>query len=87
MQEDRGVPRRPIWLDTEVRHGATFRWTLPVPPRERQTREDPARHRGGSIEVLLVEDDPGDVLMTREAFEDNKVPNQLHVVSDGAEAM
>ena len=39
------------------------------------------------IEVLLVEDDPGDVLMTREAFEDYKVHNQLHVVSDGAEAM
>ena len=39
------------------------------------------------IEVLLVEDDPGDVLMTREAFEDNKVANELHVVSDGAEAL
>jgi CheY-like chemotaxis protein len=39
------------------------------------------------IEVLLVEDDPGDVLMTREAFEDNKVANRLHVVSDGAAAM
>ena len=33
------------------------------------------------IEVLLVEDDPGDVLMTREAFEDYKVHNQLHVVA------
>jgi CheY-like chemotaxis protein len=39
------------------------------------------------IEVLLVEDDPGDVMMTREAFQDYKVQNQLHVVSDGAEAM
>ena len=39
------------------------------------------------IEVLLVEDDPGDVLMTREAFQDYKLHNQLHVVSDGAEAM
>lgn len=39
------------------------------------------------IEVLLVEDDPGDVLMTREAFEDYKVSNQLHVVNDGVEAM
>ncbi|MYS79900.1 response regulator [Embleya scabrispora] len=41
----------------------------------------------GAIEVLLVEDDPGDVLMTREAFEDNKVRNTLHVVSDGVEAV
>jgi CheY-like chemotaxis protein len=39
------------------------------------------------VEVLLVEDDPGDVLMTREAFEDYKVANQLHVVQDGADAM
>jgi CheY-like chemotaxis protein len=40
-----------------------------------------------AIEVLLVEDDPGDVLMTREAFEDNKVRNRLTVVSDGEEAL
>ncbi|WP_425560736.1 response regulator [Luedemannella helvata] len=39
------------------------------------------------IEVLLVEDDPGDVLMTREAFEEHKVNNRLAVVSDGAEAL
>lgn len=39
------------------------------------------------IDVLLVEDDPGDVLMTREAFDENKVANRLAVVSDGAEAM
>jgi CheY-like chemotaxis protein len=42
---------------------------------------------GRQIEVLLVEDDPGDVLMTKEAFEDYKLKNQLHVVNDGAEAM
>ena len=42
---------------------------------------------GSVIQVLLVEDDPGDVLMTREAFEDNKVANRLHVVSDGAAAL
>ncbi|MDQ1599297.1 MAG: hypothetical protein QOD68_771 [Actinomycetota bacterium] len=39
------------------------------------------------IEVLLVEDDPGDVMMTREAFQDYKLHNELHVVSDGSEAM
>ena len=38
------------------------------------------------IEVLLVEDDPGDVLMTREAFED-KIRNTLHVARDGEEAL
>ncbi|MEU3737622.1 MULTISPECIES: response regulator [unclassified Streptomyces] len=39
------------------------------------------------INVLLVEDDPGDELMTREAFEDNKIRNTLHVVRDGEEAL
>ncbi|MFV9428344.1 MULTISPECIES: response regulator [Rhodococcus] len=39
------------------------------------------------VDVLLVEDDPGDELMTREAFEDNKIGNALHVVRDGAEAL
>jgi CheY-like chemotaxis protein len=39
------------------------------------------------IEVLLVEDDPGDVLMTQEAFEEHKVRNNLAVVNDGTEAI
>jgi CheY-like chemotaxis protein len=39
------------------------------------------------IEVLLVEDDPGDVMMTREAFADNQMANVLHVVTDGVSAM
>jgi len=39
------------------------------------------------IDVLLIEDDPGDVLMTREAFEDNKLRNRLSVVSDGVSAL
>ena len=38
------------------------------------------------INVLLVEDDPGDVLMTREAFEDY-LHNRLDVVTDGAAGM
>ncbi len=40
-----------------------------------------------AVEVLLVEDDPGDELMTREAFEDNKIGNTLHVAHDGEEAL
>jgi CheY-like chemotaxis protein len=39
------------------------------------------------IEVLLVEDDPGDVLLIQEAFEDNKLHNNLHVVNDGEQAV
>lgn len=42
---------------------------------------------GRPIDILLVEDDPGDELMTREAFEDNKIGNTLHVAHDGQEAL
>ncbi len=39
------------------------------------------------VSVLLVEDDPGDVMLVREAFSDHKVGNTLSVVGDGVEAM
>src|SRR5260370_38210368 len=39
------------------------------------------------IEVLLVEDNPGDVRLTREAFNEAHVTNHLNVVMDGLEAM
>ncbi len=40
-----------------------------------------------SIEVLLVEDSPGDVRLTQEAFRDANTSIHLHVASDGVEAM
>jgi CheY-like chemotaxis protein len=40
-----------------------------------------------AIDVLLVDDDPGDTLMIREAFEHNKVRNALACVTDGVQAM
>lgn len=39
------------------------------------------------IEILLVEDNEPDVLLTLEAFEDARVPNRLHVARDGVEAL
>ena len=39
------------------------------------------------IEILLVEDNPGDVRLTEEALKEGKVLNNLHVASDGVEAM
>lgn len=42
---------------------------------------------GEPITILLVEDDPGDVVLVREAFEHNKVRNELRVASDGVYAL
>jgi len=39
------------------------------------------------IEILLVEDNPGDIRLTREALKEGKVQNTLHVVQDGVEAV
>lgn len=38
-------------------------------------------------QILLVEDNPGDVRLTKEAFKQGRIENDLHVVSDGAEAL
>ncbi len=40
-----------------------------------------------SIEILLVEDNPGDVRLTEEALKEGKVSNTLHVARDGAKAL
>lgn len=42
---------------------------------------------GGPVEILLVEDNPGDVRLTIEALNENKISNNLHVARDGEEAM
>ncbi|MGE3357126.1 MAG: response regulator [Acidimicrobiia bacterium] len=43
--------------------------------------------RARPIEILLVEDDPGDTLITREALEHSKVANELHCVVNGEDAL
>jgi two-component system, chemotaxis family, response regulator Rcp1 len=42
---------------------------------------------GRAIEIMLVEDNPGDVRLTREALKEAKVRNSLSVAGDGVEAM
>jgi len=42
---------------------------------------------GVPIEILLVEDNPGDVRLTKEALKDARVRNTLHVAPDGVEAL
>lgn len=45
----------------------------------------PAKAR--PVEILLVEDNEGDVLLTQEAFSEAKIANHIHVAMDGAEAL
>jgi CheY-like chemotaxis protein len=45
------------------------------------------RSVGRPVEILLVEDNPGDVRLTREALREGKVRNNLSVASDGVEAI
>jgi len=41
----------------------------------------------GTVEILLVEDNPGDVRLSQEAWKEARIPNRLHVAEDGVEAM
>lgn len=43
--------------------------------------------QGKPIEILLVEDEPGDAYLTQEALKDAKILNRVHLVEDGMEAM
>lgn len=43
--------------------------------------------QGKIIDILLVEDNPGDVRLAREALKESKIRNTLYVVEDGVEAM
>jgi chemotaxis family two-component system response regulator Rcp1 len=45
------------------------------------------RTKGEPIEILLVEDNPGDARLAMEALKDAKVRNELHWVKDGVQAM
>lgn len=47
----------------------------------------PMQNNTRSIEILLVEDNPGDARLTLECMREAKVRNRMHVVEDGVEAM
>jgi two-component system response regulator len=42
---------------------------------------------GRPIEILMIEDNPGDVRLTKEALKSNKISNNLHVCQDGEEGL
>ncbi len=44
-------------------------------------------HKQEVMQILLVEDNPGDIRLTQEALKEGTIANELHVVKDGVEAI
>jgi hypothetical protein len=83
---------RRSWSATAVgsgwnRNRGKDRRSVSASPQGRRIPVDKYETRGKPIEILLVEDNPGDVRLTREALKDANVLNTLHVARDGEEAM
>jgi len=53
----------------------------------REGKKVRSKRRCRPVEVLLVEDNPGDIRLTLEAFKEGKIRNHLNVVGDGVEAL
>lgn len=56
-------------------------------PSRRRGSDMMGQEMGDPIEILLVEDNAGDVRLTQEALEEARVPNRLHVAQDGIAAV
>jgi hypothetical protein len=74
-----------IWVESEPGRAPPSTSPFPTEPREEMMMTQ--RRESRPVEILLVEDNPGDVRLTREALKEGKVRNNLHVVDDGVEAL
>jgi CheY-like chemotaxis protein len=76
-----------IWVDSEIGHGATFRFTLPN--IEVRFRKPAPSDRSGDwkVRIVLVDDNPADVRLLRLALDNADLDCELIVIDDGAEAL
>ena len=74
-----------ISVESQLGQGSTFRFALAGERGESHERQ--SEDNGMRIQVLLVEDSPGDVRLTQEAFREANESVRLHVATDGVEAM
>ncbi len=84
LQEDRRAPRRRDLGRAGAREAEACSASR-CPRREEAAWRDAADR--APIQILLVEDSPGDVRLTQEVLRDAKIANDLHVVGDGEQAM
>jgi CheY-like chemotaxis protein len=76
-----------IWVDSEIGHGATVRFTLPN--IEVRSRKPAPSDRSGDwkVRIVLVDDNPADVRLLRLALDNADLDCELIVIGDGAEAL
>jgi chemotaxis family two-component system response regulator Rcp1 len=74
-----------IQLPPAAAAGIDFCWCFTTTSEE--IMKQPTHAEATAIQVLLVEDSPGDVRLTQEAFREANGAIQLHVAADGVEAM
>ena len=76
-----------IWVDSEIGHGATIRFTLPN--IEVRSRKPAPSDRSGDwkVRIVLVDDNPADVRLLRLALDNAHLDCELIVIDDGAEAL
>jgi CheY-like chemotaxis protein len=72
-----------IWVDSKVGEGAVFTFTSP----KIKTKENLMSDTHKIIRILLAEDNPDDIEITKKALKEAKIINALSVVRDGQEAV
>ncbi|HWY88662.1 MAG TPA: response regulator [Gemmataceae bacterium] len=76
----RSAVRHPLYVAKDAAHALAM-------PRSQEKRSHPSKHQGRPLRILLVEDNPGDARLVREALLESKLPTTLDVIENGAEAL
>ncbi len=78
-----------VWAESQLGNGAVFFLQLPLSCRAGETvpQADPGLSVSDTLPILLIEDNPMDVDLTRRAFIRHKLANPLKVARDGQEAL